>query len=393
MTSDLRTLSDATEGRPQLTRPGAAPTPAPRLVIVHDQAADLGGHERAVQALLDHHPAATALAPRFASTNCPPGQRLPWDGRGRLIGRGGQRRPLRAPLYARRVARAGVLDADVVLSVTQGGASLAARTAPDTVHLCYSGGLPAPLYGHARVFLRDEPWPLRPLFAAALPGLRAYDRRLMRRPGRVIANSNYSAGELQRVYRRTADVVYPPVRTDFFTPAQVPRRHFLVVARLIEYKRVDLVIEAFRGSEHELVVAGGGPLLEQLRRTAPRNVRLLGPCDDDTLLRLYRSSRALICPSLETFGLAMAEAEATGTPVIGLRAGGALEVVADRRTGILLDRPDPRSIAEAVRAIDAEPVDRQACRDSARRFTTVRFTAAIDRIIEAELSRRPALPL
>jgi glycosyltransferase involved in cell wall biosynthesis len=358
-----------------------------RLVLVHDQAADLGGHERAVQALLDHYPAATALAPHFVPTNRPQGHDAPWDGRGRVIGRGGRRRGFLAPIYARRVASAGVLNADVVLSITQGGWSLAARVAPAAVHLCYSGGLPPHLYGHSRLYLNDEPWGMRPVLAVALPGLRAYDRKLMRRPRRVITNSKFSARELQRVHGRAADVVYPPVRTDFFTPRATQRRVFLVVARLVTFKRVDLVIEAFRGLDAELVVAGGGPMLPELRRTAPRNVRFLGPCDDETLLGLYRSSRALICPSLETFGIAMAEAQATGTPVIALKAGGALEVVTDRRTGILLDRPEPRAIAEAVRAVDVSPLDPRACRDSAERFTQARFTSSMERIIDEEVGQ------
>jgi glycosyltransferase involved in cell wall biosynthesis len=358
-----------------------------RLVIVHDQAADLGGQERAVHALLEHYPAATALAPHFVPTNRPEGHSAPWDSRTRLVGRGGHRRAFLAPLYARRVSRAQIDNADIVLSITQGGWSLAARVSPPTPHVCYSSGLPQHLYGHSRDYLDDQPKILRPAFAASLPALRAYDRKLLRRPQRLIANSAFSARELQRVHGRPSDVVHPPVRTDFFTPDGVDRRHFLVVARLVAFKRVDLVVEAFRGLEDELVVAGGGPQLEQLRRAAPRNVRFVGPCDDHALLALYRSSRALICPSIETFGIAMAEAQATGTPVIAPRAGGALEIVSHRQTGILLERLDPRSIAQAVRALDATPLNGRACRESAERFAQSRFTEAVDRILDDELAR------
>jgi glycosyltransferase involved in cell wall biosynthesis len=356
------------------------------LVIVHDQAADLGGQERIVQALLEHYPSATLLAPHFVATNRPPGHRAPWDGRTRLLGRGGRRRPFLAPLYSMRVARAGVHDADAVLSITQGGWSLAARVSPSTPHLCYSSGLPQHLYGHSRSYLDDEPRAMRPALAVALPALRAYDRWMMRRPRRVIANSAFSARLLERIHGRAADVVHPPVRTQFFTPRPAERRGFLVVARLVSFKRVDLVIEAFRGLEEELVVAGDGPALAQLRHTAPPNVRFLGACDDVALLALYRSSRALICPSVETFGIAMGEAQACGTPVIGARAGGAPEVVRHGLTGILLDSPDPRSIAESVRAIDNAALTPRACRESAVRFAEERFTGAIDRILLDELA-------
>lgn len=358
----------------------------PRLVIVHDQAADVGGQERAVQALMEHYPGATALTPSFLATNRPSGHRDSWDGRTRLLGRGrSRRRPFLAPLYGLRVARAGMPDADVVLSITQGAWSQAVRVPPSAPHISYSSGLPPHLYGFSRSYLNDEPRALRPFLRAALPALRAYDRKMLRRPTRLIANSEFSAHELQRVHGRAAEVVHPPVRTHFFTPGPADRRAFLMVARLVSFKRVGMVIEAFRGLDEDLVVAGGGPAFAELRRTAPANVRFVGPCDDSALLGLYRSSRALICPSVETFGIAMGEAQACGTPVIGARAGGAPEAVREGVTAILLDRPDPRSIAESVRALESAVLSPRACREWAERFSEERFTRAIDRIVTAEL--------
>jgi len=353
---------------------------------VHDQAADLGGQERAVQALIEHYPSATALAPRFAATNRPAGHRTSWDGRTRLLGRGrDRRRAFLAPLYGLRVARAGVQDADIVLSITQGGWSPAARVPLSTPHACYSFGLPPHVYGFSQTYLNDEPRALRPVLRAALPALRAYDRSMLRRPRRLITCSEFAARELQRVHGRLAEVVHPPVRTHVFTPAPADRQTFLMVARLVSFKRVDMVVEAFRGLEEKLVVAGDGPALAQLRRIAPANVSFVGACDDAALLRYYRSSRALICPSVETFGIAMCEAQACGTPVIGARAGGARESVRDGVTGILLDHPDPRSIAESVRALESAALSPRACRESAERFSEDRFTRAIDRILIEEL--------
>jgi glycosyltransferase involved in cell wall biosynthesis len=360
-----------------------------RLVIVHDQAADLGGQERAVQALMEHYPNAIALAPRFVATNRPAGHHDSWDGRTRLLGSGrDRRRAFLAPLYGLRVARAGLQNADVVLSITQGGWSPAARVTPATPHVCYSFGLPPHLYGFSQSYLNDEPRTLRPALRAALPALRVYDRSMLRRPHRLITCSAFSARELQSVHGRSADVVHPPVRTHFFTPGPAERRAFLMVARLVSFKGVDLVVEAFRGLEEQLVVAGGGPALAQLRRTAPANVKFVGPCDDVELLGHYRSSRALICPSLETFGIAMAEAQACGTPVIGARAGGATEAVREGVTGILVDRPDPRSIAESVRALESAGFSPRACRESAERFAEDRFTQSMNRILIEELEAR-----
>jgi glycosyltransferase involved in cell wall biosynthesis len=228
---------------------------------------------------------------------------------------------------------------------------------------------------------------------------------MLRRPGRLIANSEFSARELERIHGRPADVIYPPVRTQFFTPDAshlrgpgvaarglrdaADRGPFLMVARLVSFKRVDAVVDAFRGLEARLVVAGDGPALGQLRRRAPPNVSFLGACDDPMLLELYRSSRALICPSVETFGIAMGEAQACGKPVIGALAGGAREVVREGVTGILLDRPGPRSIAESLRALDNAAFSPRACRESAERFAEDRFTREIDRVLLDELEASP----
>ena len=360
-------------------------------MILHDQAADLGGQERVLHAMLERYPAAPALAPRFATTNRPAGHGAPWDGRSRLVGRFGRRRSFLAPLYAHRIRSTNLDDADIALSITQGGWTLAARLSAGAPHVCYSSGLPQHLYGAVGRYLSDQPGALRPAFAAALPALRAFDRRLMSRPDRLIANSSFSARELERIHARSAEVVHPPVRTEFFTPNGAERRHFLVVARLIAFKRVEVVVEAFRGLDEQLVVAGAGPRLDSLRRAAPPNVRFAGACDDDALLHLYRSSRALICPSRETFGLVMAEAHACGIPVIAPAAGGALEVVSRRETGILVERTDPRLIAEAVSELGSAPLSSRACRESAERFTEARFTEAMARILEEELAARPRL--
>jgi glycosyltransferase involved in cell wall biosynthesis len=208
----------------------------------------------------------------------------------------------------------------------------------------------------------------------------------MRRPDRLITNSRSSATQIERLFGISAETIYPPVKTDFFTPAPRRRRHLLTVARLVPHKRVDVVIEAFRGLPQELVVVGGGPWLEHLRGRAPANVTFAGYVEDRQLRELYRSSIALICPSIEEFGIVMAESQAAGTPVIAPRAGGAREIVEDRITGVLLDRVDPRSIAEAVRAVVDLRFDQLLCRESAERFGQARFVSRLERVVSEELA-------
>ncbi len=358
-------------------------------LAIFTEAVDCGGTERVVQALADRFAAAPIVANHFARAMDHGQGAPPWTARARLLPSGRRKRHFLGPLYAWRLARAPAEPARVVLTLSCGGWGLAAPRPQGGRLVCYSTGLPPALYGETRMYLRTERAPLRPLLRGGVPALRLYYRRLMLRPHRVLTVSRSSAEAIERVYGRTAEVIHPPVRTAFFTPAAAPRRHFLAVARLVPQKRLDLLIDTFRRLDDELVIAGQGPWLDHLRARAPANVRLIGWVDDPTLRELYRSSHALICPSVEEFGIVMAEAHACGTPVIAPRGGGACDIVNERRTGLLLDPVDERSIAAAVLTVRDAGFDRLACRASAERFAEGRFVTGMERVIAEELSRNP----
>src|SRR5262249_42643676 len=162
--------------------------------------------------------------------------------------------------------------------------------------------------------------------------------------------------------------------------------HYLMVARMTAQKRVEIAIEAFRGLGLPLVIAGDGPGLARLRRVAPPNVELVGVADDPALRDLYRGSRGLICPSVETFGIALCEALSSGVPVIAARAGGALEIIEHGRNGILVDEVNPEGIAAAVRERESAQFDPDACRASAKPFSEEAFGEAMDSVLASELS-------
>jgi glycosyltransferase involved in cell wall biosynthesis len=377
----------AVELEARVATPDAPPRPVDDgddLVVVAEQVAELGGSERVTAAILDRYRAARTVALRFSTTNLPNGGQAVGDGRVRLVGRARPRRHFLAPVYARRVARAPLGEAAVVLSLAHHGWPAAARVPRGARHVCYCAGPPRSLYGYSGCYIRDYPAPLRPLLYAAIPALRASNRALIHRPDRLLTNSRSTARAIESVYGRPAEVVHPPVRTSYFTPAPRPRSGLLAVVRLARHKRFDALLEAARWLDDELVVVGGGRMLPELRRRAPANVRLLGYVDDEELRALYRTSRAFVSPSVEEFGIAMAEAHACGTPVIAPRAGGALEIVSDGESGVLLDRFDGPSLAAAVRRLDRHPVDPAACRESAERFSEDRFVTALERIVDEE---------
>jgi glycosyltransferase involved in cell wall biosynthesis len=366
------------------------------LAIVADQVAEFGGVERIAEVALTRFPAASLYAGGFD-----PSPGFPADDlvsrlreRGvaidrparegaalRLVRAGGRRRHYLAPLYAHRMRAARLEGARTVLSLGAMAWSLAVEVPSGARHVGYVGGRPRPYYEHASRYLLEYPRPVRPLLRAAMPALRRHHRLLLRRPHELATNSIDSARALEPIVGARPRVLYPPVRTDFFTPGDGPGRHYLAVARLRWHKRLDLVVEAFRQLGEPLVVAGEGPILDELRRAAPPNVEFAGQLNDSELRDLYRSSRALVSASVEEFGLCLAEAQSAGIPVVAPNAGGARESVRHGETGILVDEVSAESLAAAVRGLDAAPIDPAACRRYAMRFSEERFAAGLDSML------------
>lgn len=335
-----------------------------RIVVVMEHVEQGGGTERVVETVMRIFPAAQMVGIKL-----------------------GRRRHFLVPLATRRFDHSALSAADVVLSFPSSGVALGAPVPASARHVAYFPGPARALYQHTERYLLDYSAPVRKAIVLALPALRAFDARLVAGPDRLLANSTESVRAIDRVYGRRAELLHPPIRTDFYTPGRTERRYFLAVARLVPHKRVDVVVDAFRGVDAELVVAGSGPWLERLRDAAPPNVRFAGFVTDEELRELYRGARALISPAVEEFGMVMAEAHACGTPVIAPRAGGALDIVRDGETGILLDRADAASIRAAVgRATASWRASPELCRTSAERFSEARFAAGLERVVAEELA-------
>lgn len=364
------------------------------LTIVNEQLAELGGAERLVAALRERFPRALLMGTRFDTTNLPGGVPAVWSDPVRLVGPGGRRSPFLAPLYARRMAREAPLGG-LVVTIGNNSWAHAVRIAAGARHVAVTHGPPRCLYGHAGRYLAAEPWVLRPALRAALPLIRAEYRHRLRAPHRRITVSHWSAVQLERVHGVPWEVVNPPVRSDFFTPAPGGRRTrgpVLVTSRVVKHKYLDVLIEAMRGLDVELVVAGAGAASELLRATAPPNVRFTGWVEDDQLRDLYRSASVFVSASSEEFGIAIAEAQACGLPVVAPAGGGAAEIVTAGVTGELLAEVTPAALRRAIVAVRARPWDSGACRDAALRFTPERFVGAIEAVLVEEAEKLWADP-
>jgi glycosyltransferase involved in cell wall biosynthesis len=215
------------------------------------------------------------------------------------------------------------------------------------------------------------------------------DRRRAQRPDLWLANSRAVADRILHIYGQPATVVHPPVDIDRFAAAATTTKgdYFLVVSRLVPYKRVDLAVAAFAELGWPLRIAGSGRGAAALQATAPPNVRFLGRVDDAELPALMAGARALVFPAEEDFGLVPVEAMAAGTPVVAFGAGGALDTVEPGQTGTFFTEPTTAALVAAVREAAATEWDAQAISASVRRFGEDRFRTEL---LDAAASlRRP----
>ena len=208
--------------------------------------------------------------------------------------------------------------------------------------------------------------------------LRMWDYASAQRVDKFIAISETVRQRIRRHYGREAPVVYPPVDTTFFTPDQSGvRDYYLVVSRLVPYKRVDLVVDVFNHRDERLLVVGDGPQFKKLTRTAGRNIEFVGSVTDDELRILYQNCRALVFPAEEDFGITPVEAMACGRPVVALGYGGASETVVDGVSGVLFREQGLESLDSAIDRLEQGHFSPEACRARAREFDQSLFTAKL----------------
>ena len=221
-----------------------------------------------------------------------------------------------------------------------------------------------------------------PVHSLARAAGRAWDRRASRWVDSFAANSTEVAGRIDRFYERPARVIHPPVAVDRPSTAasSAPRRGALVLSRWIPYKRIDLAIEACVLVGMPVTVAGSGPqrhVVEELAQRHPGLVDVVHAPSDQQVRDLMARARFLVFPAHEDFGIVPVEAQAAGTPVVGLDAGGTRDTVIDGVTGALAASQTAQSFADAIERLPAPAASVEACRTNARRFTPDQFATGI----------------
>lgn len=255
-------------------------------------------------------------------------------------------------------------------------------------HVCYCHTPMRYIWSHYDDYFGDHRtgFPKRQILPRVAKSLRTWDVRASDRVDVFVANSQNVAERIQRFYGREAQVIYPPVDVDYYVPVEVDRQDFyLMVSALVPYKRLELAIEAFQHNPKRLVIVGTGPEEKRLRKLAGSNVEFSGRVSAEKLRELLQTARALIHPGEEDFGLNMVEALACGCPVIAFAAGGALEIVTDRETGLFFNELTPISLLAAVDIAATFSFNETSMRNTALRFSFDHFRNGILDVIRTHL--------
>ena len=364
---------------------------ADRTALVHDWLNQMGGAEYVLEVLHGMFPSAPIYTSLYVPHRMPNAMRC-WDIRTSWLNRIPRRDRLvryLLPLYPSAFRSMNLAGQDLVISI-KSAFCLGVRTAAAgnrARHVCYCLTPTRFLWHFDQYMAREQvSGPARMVTRMMLERLRHWELEAAKGVDDFIAISTVVQERIRDVYARDSTVIHPPVDTEAFRPGMaVPREGFyLVVSRLIPYKRIDLAVAAFnRMPDRQLVIVGDGRDAAALKAMAGSNIRFTDYLPRREVVDLMQRCKGFVFPGEEDFGITPVEAMSAGSPVVALRAGGALDTVADRQTGVFFDRSEPEALCEAIEETDATDWDREVLYRQADRFSTELFKERFRRFLAA----------
>jgi glycosyltransferase involved in cell wall biosynthesis len=376
-----------------------------KVAIVHEWLVTWGGSERVVEQMLALYPQADLFTlVDFLS----PAQRSVLAGR-RVTTSFLQRLPKARTNYSRylplmplAIEQFDLSGYDLVLSSSHCVAK-GVITGPDQLHVSYIHSPMRYAWDLQHEYLQGAGLTggLRGWLARwMLHKLRIWDARSAMGVDACVANSQFIARRIAKAYRREAAVIYPPVDVHRIVPGREREDFYLAASRLVSYKKIDLIVDAFaQMPDRRLVVIGDGPEFEKLRARATPNVELLGYQTTPTLHEYLKRAKAFVFAAIEDFGIILAEAQAAGTPVVAFGRGGAREIVrgldSPQPTGVFFDSQTVESLCAGIETFEreAEQISGAACRVNADRFGADRFRDELSAFVTKAESEFRALPM
>jgi glycosyltransferase involved in cell wall biosynthesis len=354
-----------------------------KIALVHDWMNQIGGAEDVLENLVDLYPGAPIYTSLYAPKRMPSSWQE-WDIRASFIDSlpfARRRQQLYFPLYPLAFEQFDFEGYEVVLS-NKSGFCHGVVTGASTVHICYCLTPTRYVWRYHQYAERERLGRLTRLgLQPFLTYLRMWDRLAAERVDHFIAISEEVRRRIGKVYGREATIIHPPVDTGRFQPAARVDDYYLLVGRLVPYRRIDLLVEAFNRLDRPLIIAGRGRDEERLKEMAGPNITFLGYVPDADLPDLMARCRAFLFPGEEDFGIAPIQAMAAGRPVIAYAAGGALETVIPG-SGALFAQQSVDAIIKAVEAFDTSGVDVSFIRAQAERYDASVFKRRLSEFVE-----------
>ena len=294
------------------------------------------------------------------------------------------------PLFPKAIESFDLSGYDLIISSSHCVAKSALKP-NGRLHLCYCHTPMRYAYDkYNDYFPKNKTNPIMNIIISnVIKKMRAWDVKTANRVDYYVANSQNIANKIKKYYGIAADVIYPPVDTEFFKPVDTDEDYFLTILAMVQYKRVDITIEAFKKNKKKLIIVGTGPLLNELKKSAQGydNIRFEGWVSQERLRELYGKCRALIFPVDEDFGIIPLEAQACGRPVIAFKQGGALESVIEGKTGLFFTEQNADSLNKAISEFENLSFDKELIRANALGFDRKIFKQKISDWIHNKTQR------
>jgi glycosyltransferase involved in cell wall biosynthesis len=321
-----------------------------KIAIVHDWLTNMGGAERIIRIFHELFPDAPIYTMVYDKENMPKDfkemdirtsfiQKMPF---------GVKKYQLYLPFMPVAVEQFDLSEYDIVLSSSTACAK-GIITRSDTLHICYCNTPMRYAWDMYHDYIKGKNVVTKYTIAFLMNYIRLWDRISADRVDYYIANSKNVASRIKKHYKRESEVIYPPVNTDYYTPGDKVEDFYLVVSRLVPYKRIDLVVEAFNKLGFPLKIIGDGSEFKRLKSLSKSNIEFLGRLSDEEVREHYRKCKAFLFPGEEDFGITPVEAQACGRPVIAYGKGGTLETVIDDQTGVFFREQTVEALINAVK--------------------------------------------
>ena len=269
------------------------------------------------------------------------------------------------------------------------------RSQKQQLHICYCHSPMRYVWDLQEQYLEDAGLNkgLKGLYAKyVLNKIKKWDIANSKNVDFFIANSNHVAKRIERIYNRESVVIYPPFDVDFFQLEEQKQDYYFTASRLVAYKKVQLIVEAFNDLPHlKLIVAGDGPEFQKLKKIAKGNIEFVGFVDYEKLKNFLQKAKAFVFAAEEDFGIIPVEAQACGTPVIAFGKGGALETVIDKETGIFFEEQSTQKLKEAIFTFEKTEFNPKKIREHAIKFSKQRFENEMKAYVESKIIEHIAI--